>query len=77
MFMSFEIVSICVWRWYLFQNHVVLQLIHINRNSTCLGFHATDECLEQFFVCFPTLLRIVNSGEGFSISLIGTTFPWY
>ena len=28
-----------------------------------LGLHVTDECLEQLFVCFPTLLRITN-GEG-------------
>ena len=48
-----------------------------------LGFHLTDECLEQFFVCFPTLLRMLMNkcvcvgGGGFSISLIGTTFPWY
>ena len=26
MFMSFKIVSICVWLWYFFQKHVVLQL---------------------------------------------------
>ena len=24
-----------------------------------LGLHATDERLEQFFVCFPTLLRML------------------
>ena len=35
MFMPFEIVSICVWLWYFFQKHVVLQLIHNNINSTC------------------------------------------
>ena len=42
-----------------------------------LGLHITDECLEQFFICFPTLLRMLLMGEGFSISLIGITFPWY
>ena len=56
MFMPFEIVSICVWLWYFFQKHVVLQLIHIYIN---VGLHVTDECLEQFFVCFPTLLRML------------------
>ena len=35
MFMPFEIVSICVWLWYFFKKHVVLQLIHIYINSTC------------------------------------------
>ena len=55
MFMPFEIVSICVWLWYFFQKNVVLQLIHIHM----LGLHVTDECLEQFFVCFPTPLRML------------------
>ena len=35
LFMSFEIVSLCVRLWYFFQKHVVLQLIHIYINSTC------------------------------------------
>ena len=35
MFLPFEIVSICVWLWYFFQKHVILQLIHIYINSTC------------------------------------------
>ena len=35
MFMPFEIVSLCVWLWYFFQKHVVLQLIDIDINSTC------------------------------------------
>ena len=34
LFMSFEIVSLCVQLWYFFQKHVVLQLIHIYINST-------------------------------------------
>ena len=38
MFMSFEIVSICVWLWYFFQKHFVQQLIHIYINSTYEGF---------------------------------------
>ena len=59
MFMPFEIVGICVWLWYFFQKHVVLQLISIYINSTVmLGPYVTDECLKQFFVCFPTLLRM-------------------
>ena len=37
MFMSFEIVSICVWLWDLFQKHVILQLIHNYINSICKG----------------------------------------
>ena len=24
-----------------------------------LGLHITDECLEQFFICFPNLLRML------------------
>ena len=24
-----------------------------------LGLHITDVCLEQFFICFPTLLRML------------------
>ena len=35
MLMPFEIVSICVWLWYFFQKHVILQLIHIYINRTC------------------------------------------
>ena len=35
MFMPFEIVSICVWLWYFFHKHVVLQLIHNYIDSTC------------------------------------------
>ena len=35
-----------------------------------LGLHITDECLVQFFVCFPILLRMkMNKWDGFSISL--------
>ena len=29
-----------------------------------LGLHVTDECLEQLFVCFPTLLRIMMNKRG-------------
>ena len=57
MVMPFEIVSICVWLWLFFQEHV-LQLIH-NYINSMLGLHITDECLEQFFICFPTLLRML------------------
>ena len=52
-FMQFEKVSICVWLWYFFQKHVVLQLIHIYIKGL-----STDEYLEQFFVCFSTLLKM-------------------
>ena len=59
MFMPFEIVSIRVWLWYCFQKHVILQLIHNYIKKHMLGLHITDECLEQFFICFPTLLRML------------------
>ena len=52
MFMPFEIGSICVWLLHFFQKHVVLKLIHNYINIT-------DECLEQLFICFPTLLRML------------------
>ena len=29
-----------------------------------LGLHVTDECLEQLFVRFPTLLRIMMNKRG-------------
>ena len=29
-----------------------------------LGLHVTDECLEQFFVCFSTLLRMYMNQRG-------------
>ena len=29
-------------------------------SALLLGLHVTDECLEQFFVCFPTLLRMLS-----------------
>ena len=64
MFMPFEIVSICVWLWYFFQKQVVLQLIHIYIKKHKLGLHVTDECLEQLFVRFPTLLRIMMNKRG-------------
>ena len=57
MFMSFEIVYMCM-ALVLFQKHVVLQPIH-NYINSMLGPHITDECLEQFFICFPTLLRML------------------
>ena len=76
MFMPFEIVSICVSLWYFFQKHAAYSQLHKHH---MLGLHITDECLEQFFICFPTLLRMLMNkwGEGFSISLVGITFPWY
>ena len=58
MFMPFEVVSICVWLWYFFS-----ETCHTAANSHLhkyhmLGLHVTDECVEQFFACFPTLLRM-------------------
>ena len=29
-----------------------------------LGLHVTDECLEEFFVCFSTLLRMLMNRWG-------------
>ena len=63
-----KIVSICALLWYIFQKHVVLQLIHIYINSI------TDEC--SLFIFLPCLECCELVGEGFD-SLIGTTFPWY
>ena len=74
MFMPFEIVSICVWLWYFFQKHVVLQLIQIYIKSTCYGFMSL---VISLFVSLPCLECSRTSGVGFSIILIGTTFPWY
>ena len=59
MLMPFEIVCICAWLWYFFQKRVIMQLIHIYINCTC-----SDECLEQFFVYFPTLLRMLMNYWG-------------
>ena len=35
---------------------------HLHKKQ--LGLHVTDECLEQLFVCFPTLLRIMMNKRG-------------
>ena len=32
-----------------------------------LGFHVTDEYLEQLFVCFPTLLRMLRGRGSLSV----------
>ena len=59
MVMPFEIVSICVWRWYFFSKTCrTANYSHLHKPHM-LGFHVTDECLDQFFVCFPTLLRML------------------
>ena len=55
MFRPFEIVYMCM-ALVLFQKHVVLQLIH-NYINSMLGLHITDECLEQFFICFLPFLE--------------------
>ena len=58
MFMPFEIVSICVWLWYFFSEtcHTAANS-HLHK-SHMLGLHVPDECLEQYFVYFPNLLRM-------------------
>ena len=54
MFMPFEMVSICVWLWYFFsETYRTAANSHLHK-----GLPVTDEYLEQFFVCFSTLLRM-------------------
>ena len=61
-----------------FQKHVVLQLIHIYINSTCQGFMSLMSAYSNsLFVSLPCLEFDELVGEGFSISLIETTFRWY
>ena len=58
MFMSFEIVSICVWLWYFFSETCrTAAYLHLHKWHM-LGLYVTDECLEQFFVCFLTVHRM-------------------
>ena len=53
MFMPFEIVSICVWLKFFFPEKCRTAAYSFTLKHM-LGLHVTDECLEQFFVCFPT-----------------------
>ena len=70
MFMPFEIVSICVWLWYLFQKHVVLQLIHNYINSTCYDLISLMSAYSNsLFVFIPCFECWRTSG--------GITSPWY
>ena len=57
MFMPFEIVSICVWLWYFSETFRTAAYSHLHKKHM-LGLHVDDECLEQFYVCFPTLFRM-------------------
>ena len=54
--MPFEIFSVFVRLWWVFlcffQKHVILQITHIDINSTCEGFHVTEECMRAVFL-FP------------------------
>ena len=59
MVMPFEIVSICVWLWYFFSETCRSAAYSHLLKQHMLGLHVTDECLEQFFICFPTLLRML------------------
>ena len=54
--MPFEIVSICVWLFSETCRTAVYSHLH---KQHMLGLYVTDGCLEQFFVCFPTLLRML------------------
>ena len=57
MFIPFEIVSICVQLLYFFSK-TCLTAAYSHLYGTCKAFHVTGECLEQLFVCFPTLVRL-------------------
>ena len=59
MFMPFEIVSICVWLNFFFLETCRTAAYSQLHKKHMLGLHITDECLEQFFICFPTLLRML------------------
>ena len=77
LFIPFEIASICVWLWYFFSETCRTAAYWYLHKQHMLGLHVT-ECLEQLFVCFPTLFWMQMSlWDRFSVSLIGTTFPWY
>ena len=58
MFKPFEIVSICV-ALVLFSKTCHTGAYSQLHKYHMLGLHITDECLEQFFICFPTLLRML------------------
>ena len=55
----FEIVSICVWLLVLFSETCRTAGYLYLHKQHMLRLHVTDECLEQFFVSFPTLLRML------------------
>ena len=59
MYMPFEIVSICVWLWYFFSETCRTAAYSQLHKQHMLGLQITDECLEQFFICFPTMLRML------------------
>ena len=59
MFMPFEIVSICVWLWYFFSETCRTATYSQLHKLHMLKLHITDEGLEQLFICFPTLLRML------------------
>ena len=59
MVMPFEIVSICLWLWYFLSEICCTAAYSHLHKQHMLRLHVTDECLEQFFVCFSTLLRML------------------
>ena len=74
--MPFEIFIVFVRLWYFFRNmsycslFTFIQIAHVRVSMSLMS--ASEQCFS-----FPTLLRIwMNYGEGYSISLIGTTFLW-
>ena len=59
MFTPFEIVSKCVKLCSFFSETCrTTAYLHLHKQHM-LGPNVRDECLEQFFVCFPTLLRML------------------
>ena len=55
MFLPFEIVSMAL---VLFSETCRTAANSRLHKYHMLGLHVTDECLEQLFVCFPTLFRM-------------------
>ena len=60
MFLPFEIISIrmCMDLVLFSETCHTAAYSHLHKKHM-LWLHVTDECLEQFFVCFPTLLRML------------------
>ena len=59
MFMPFELVSRCVWLWNFFSETCRTAAYSHLHKLQMSGLNVTDECQEQLFVYFPTLLRML------------------